>query len=96
MSSSSPPTAASASTPITFVTGNKKKLEEFKAIMGDDSGLELTSVGLDLPELQGSDPLEIAKDKCMRAAEIIRAPVITEDTSLCFNALGGLPGAYIK
>uniref|UniRef100_A0A8V0YFL3 XTP/dITP diphosphatase n=1 Tax=Gallus gallus TaxID=9031 RepID=A0A8V0YFL3_CHICK len=26
----------------------------------------------------------------------IRGPVIVEDTCLCFNALGGLPGPYIK
>ena len=26
----------------------------------------------------------------------ISGPVIVEDTSLCFNALGGLPGVYIK
>lgn len=26
----------------------------------------------------------------------MKAPVIVEDTCLCFNALGGLPGPYIK
>ena len=26
----------------------------------------------------------------------MNGPVIIEDTSLCFNALGGLPGVYIK
>ncbi|XP_035756645.1 inosine triphosphate pyrophosphatase [Egretta garzetta] len=26
----------------------------------------------------------------------VRGPVIVEDTCLCFNALGGLPGPYIK
>ncbi|GAB0192809.1 inosine triphosphate pyrophosphatase [Grus japonensis] len=27
---------------------------------------------------------------------MVRGPVIVEDTCLCFNALGGLPGPYIK
>lgn len=27
---------------------------------------------------------------------MLKCPVITEDTCLCFNALGGLPGVYIK
>ncbi|XP_069793844.1 inosine triphosphate pyrophosphatase isoform X3 [Narcine bancroftii] len=27
---------------------------------------------------------------------IVQGPVIVEDTCLCFNALGGLPGPYIK
>ena len=33
----------------------------------------------------------------MAAAQVSDGrPVITEDTCLCFNALGGLPGPYIK
>ena len=32
----------------------------------------------------------------MHAFKIIGTPLIVEDTSLCYNALGGLPGAYIK
>ena len=27
---------------------------------------------------------------------MVEGPVIVEDTSLCFNALNGLPGPYIK
>ena len=38
----------------------------------------------------------MAKEKCRLAAEQIKGPVMVEDTSLCFNALGGLPGVYIK
>merc|ERR1712166_1718580 len=30
------------------------------------------------------------------AAKEVGGPVFVEDTSLCFNALGGLPGPYIK
>lgn len=48
-----------------------------------------------VPELQG-DPLEIARSKVLLAAQQVDGPVLTEDTSLCFNALGGLPGPYIK
>ena len=40
------------------------------------------------PELQG-EPDEISKEKCRLAAERVGGPVITEDTSLCFNALNG-------
>jgi ribokinase/non-canonical purine NTP pyrophosphatase (RdgB/HAM1 family) len=82
---------------ITFVTGNKKKLEEIKQILskGADVPFEITNQKLDLPELQG-DPVEIAKEKCREAAKSVNGPVFTEDTSLCFNALNGLPGPYIK
>ena len=80
---------------ITFVTGNKKKLEEVQRILGASIPFELTNQKIDLPELQG-DPEEIAIEKCKIAAKTVGGAVITEDTSLCFNALSGLPGAYIK
>ena len=82
---------------ITFVTGNKKKLEEVQRILVADSTVDfsLTNAKIDLPELQG-DPITIAKKKCETAARIIGDAVITEDTSLCFMALNELPGPYIK
>jgi inosine triphosphate pyrophosphatase len=80
---------------VKFVTGNKKKLEEVVAILGDRFPFPLASVALDLPELQG-EPEFVAREKCRLAAEQVRGPVLVEDTSLCFNALGGLPGVYIK
>lgn len=88
---------------ITFVTGNAKKLEEVKLFFaksspgGDASELPFTLINqkIDLPELQG-EPIEISREKCRLAAEHACGPVITEDTSLCFEALNGLPGPYIK
>ncbi|XP_029818143.1 inosine triphosphate pyrophosphatase [Manacus vitellinus] len=50
---------------------------------------------IDLPEYQG-EPDEISVQKCREAARQVQGPVIVEDTCLCFNALGGLPGPYIK
>ena len=38
----------------------------------------------------------MAKGKCELAAKELNGPCIVEDTSLCFNALNGLPGVYIK
>ncbi|XP_047506862.1 inosine triphosphate pyrophosphatase [Pieris napi] len=80
---------------LTFVTGNIKKLEEVRAILGNSFPLEVTSHKLDLPELQGEIE-EISIKKCQEAAHRINCPVFIEDTSLCFNALKGLPGPYIK
>ena len=84
--------------PLTFVTGNKKKLEEARQILSAgviDFPFELKNRKIDLPELQG-DPIEIAMEKCKLAADEVNGPVFTEDTSLCFNALNGMPGPYIK
>ncbi|XP_022218995.2 inosine triphosphate pyrophosphatase [Drosophila obscura] len=83
------------SKPITFVTGNAKKLKELVAILGPNFPRTIVSKKVDLPELQG-DIDEIAVNKCKEAARRMNGPVLTEDTSLCFNALEGLPGPYIK
>ncbi|CAZ82231.1 unnamed protein product [Tuber melanosporum] len=77
-----------------FVTSNASKLAEVSAILAA-SGISVQSMALDLPELQGSIE-DISKDKAKRAAEAIGGPVLVEDTCLCFNALKGLPGPYIK
>lgn len=80
---------------LTFVTGNAKKLEELRAILGTNFPLEIISHKVDLPELQG-EMEEISIKKCQEAARRLKKPVLIEDTSLCFKALNGLPGPYIK
>lgn len=56
---------------------------------------QVEGLKLDLPELQG-EPEEISREKCRIAAQQVGGAVMVEDTSLCFNALKGLPGPYIK
>lgn len=92
MASAAPPPAT-----IYFATGNKKKLEEVVAILeaGHKLPFSVQPAAVDLPELQG-DPEEIAAEKCRLAVEKLQAAVMVEDTCLCFNALKGLPGPYIK
>ncbi|KAG8555844.1 hypothetical protein GDO81_017835 [Engystomops pustulosus] len=80
---------------VVFVTGNAKKLEEVIQILGDKFPCKLVAKKIDLPEYQG-EPDEISIQKCKEAARQVQGPVIVEDTCLCFNALGGLPGPYIK
>lgn len=54
---------------LNFITGNKNKLAEVQAIL---SGVvPLKSQSLDLTEIQGTIE-EISKDKCRRAATIVR------------------------
>ena len=88
---------------IKFVTGNKKKAEEVRRILVGGPGnsdirtpqFVISNQKLDLPELQG-EPVDVAVKKCRLAAEKVCGHVMIEDTSLCFNALNGLPGVYIK
>ena len=84
---------------INFVSGNKNKLRELSDIFNQNfKDIEIKQLDIDLPELQGS-PEDIVKGKlklALEKAKKLEGPVLVEDTSLCFNAYGGLPGAYIK
>ena len=84
--------------PITFCTGNKKKLEEFLSIIIGSSLEEKYDVinkKIDLDELQGT-PEFIAMRKAKEATQYVDTAVLIEDVSLCFKAYKGLPGPYIK
>ncbi|XP_043986563.1 inosine triphosphate pyrophosphatase [Gambusia affinis] len=87
--------AVSARKTVYFVTGNAKKVEEVAHILGDQFPYKIVSKKIDLPEYQG-EPNEVCIQKCKEAARQIDGPVLVEDTCLCFRALGGLPGPYIK
>ena len=78
---------------LTFVTGNENKLREVKEILGNLVNVE--HVKLEAQEVQGTAE-EVAKAKAKQLFKLHKQPLITEDTSLCFNAYGGLPGPYIK
>ena len=84
---------------INFVSGNKNKLRELTDIFNENfKDIEIKQLDIDLPELQGL-PEDIVKGKlklALEKAKKLEGPVLVEDTSLCFNGYGGLPGAYIK
>ena len=84
---------------INFVSGNKNKLRELNEMFNEHfKDVEVKQLDIDLPELQGL-PEDIVKGKLKIALEKsknLKGPILVEDTSLCFNAYGGLPGPYIK
>ena len=75
-----------------YVTGNKKKAKYFSRMVG----LEFENQSIDVDEIQSLDIREVVTHKARAAYEIIKAPVVVEDTYLQFTALHGLPGTYIK
>ena len=58
----------SATQVVNFITGNKNKLSEVKAIL--EPAIEVRSQALDLIEVQGTVE-EVTIDKCRRAAELV-------------------------
>ena len=84
---------------INFVSGNKNKLRELNELFNEHfKDIQINQLDIDLPELQGN-PEDIVRSKlklALEKAKNLKGPVLVEDTSLCFNAYGGLPGPYIK
>lgn len=55
-------------TKLNFITGNRNKLTEVRAILGNV--IEVDNQSVDVPEIQGTIE-EIAKEKARRAAETV-------------------------
>jgi len=74
-----------------FITGNKNKFSEVKAIIPNVEQLDI-----DLPEIQEIDAKKIIRAKLLEALNYKQAEFIVEDTSLYLECLNGLPGPLIK
>jgi non-canonical purine NTP pyrophosphatase (RdgB/HAM1 family) len=77
---------------IKFITGNQNKADYLAKYLG----VPIDHVRLDLDEIQSLNLNEIVEHKVRQAYEKTGEPVIVEDVSLEFDALGGLPGPFIK
>jgi len=77
---------------LLFVTGNQGKADRLSEYLG----IEIDHRKIDVEEIQSSDIKEVAKDKALKAYEIVGQPVLVDDVSLEFDALGGLPGAFVR
>ena len=75
-----------------FITGNQNKADYLVKTLG----ISLEHQKVDLDEIQSTSLDEIVKHKVRQAYEIIKKPVLVEDVALGFEALGGLPGPFVK
>ena len=77
---------------ITFITGNEAKAKQLQRHLK----IDIYHQKLDLDEIQSLDLEKIVKEKAKAAYKIIKSPVLVEDVSLKFHALGNLPGPLIR
>jgi non-canonical purine NTP pyrophosphatase (RdgB/HAM1 family) len=75
-----------------LVTGNHNKLKEFENILG----MKLEHSEIDLDEIQSIEVREVAEHKAKQAFDILKQPVIVDDTGLYFEEFNGFPGALVK
>jgi non-canonical purine NTP pyrophosphatase (RdgB/HAM1 family) len=75
-----------------FISGSQHKADQLAQWLG--SPIEHKKVDLD--EIQSLDAEKIVEHKVRQAYEIVKRPVLVDDVSLRFEALGKLPGPFIK
>jgi len=77
---------------VVFVTGNADKAARFSQHMGMDIAHEAA----ELDEIQTLNPAELVSHKARQAYEQISKPVLVEDVTFVYEALGELPGPFVK
>lgn len=77
---------------LTFITSHAKKAQE----LGRYLNYPVQHHKLDLPEIQSLDPIEVSRAKAAEAFRQLQRPVLIEDFSIRFEALGALPGPLVK
>lgn len=77
---------------VVFITGNQNKADYLAKYLK----FPLAHQKVDLDELQSLDLKEIVEHKVKQAYEIVKKPVLVEDVSFEYQALGRLPGPFIK
>ena len=76
---------------LRLVTTRREKAEEARRF-----GFSVEQEALELPEPQSLDPSEVAAHKARAAWDLVRRPVVVEDSGLSIAAWGGFPGALVK
>ena len=78
---------------LLFITGNPNKLREARQIL---KGFDIESKDIEIPEIQEVNEQVIVEEKIRQALKLLDSEVFVENTSLCFDALNGLPGPLVK
>jgi len=75
-----------------FITGNQDKADYLSKYLGHT----LEHVRVELDEIQSLNIKEVVRHKMLQAYKEVGRPVLVEDVSLEFIALGRLPGTFIR
>jgi inosine triphosphate pyrophosphatase len=77
---------------VTFITGNQGKADYLAKYLG----FPVKHQKVDQEEIQSLHLKTIVEHKVRQAYEIVGGPVLVEDVALEFEALGRLPGTFIR
>ncbi len=77
---------------VVFITGNQSKADYLANYLGHP----VDHIKVDLDEIQSLDLQEVVRHKLLQAYKEVQRPVLVEDVSLEFLALGRLPGTFVR
>lgn len=68
------------------------------SLVRDLSGMdvEIIQAPLDIPESRSSDVQKVARKKVAIAYEMMKEPILAQDSGFFIDSLGGFPGAYVN
>ena len=76
-----------------FATNNEGKLRELKEIFGDKNIISLKEIGVNIDVVEDQNSFYgNARKKAIEVFNLVKVPVIADDSGLCINALNGFPG----
>ncbi len=80
---------------ITFITSNAGKVATLRNKL-DPEKFEVIQESIDLPEIQADTVKEISIAKAEYAFELLKKPLVVQDSGFCIPALNNFPGPYVK
>lgn len=80
---------------ITFVTGNKVKLQEAQRFISIEN-VKVVGEKLELLEIQSLNQKEVVSHKARQAFNALNKPVLVDDTGFYIDAYSGFPGTLTK
>ena len=76
-----------------FATNNEGKLRELKEIFGDKNIISLKEIGVNINVVEDQNSFYgNARKKAIEVFNLVKIPVIADDSGLCINALNDFPG----
>jgi XTP/dITP diphosphohydrolase len=80
---------------LIFMTTNKRKIQEANESLAKYDIL-VSPQPVDIDEIQHHDVVEISRAKARSAYDVIKKPLVIQDTTWAIPALNGFPGGYMK
>ncbi len=80
---------------LSVATGNSKKFAEIsEALLRQD--IVSTLVDVDIEEIQSLEVAEVARDKALKAFEVVKGPVVVDDAGFYIEQYNMFPGTMSK